>query len=127
VSVTQNRALNFYHLVYRDVVLETAEEVQAWGRDLGSRIVEGGRVDLIINLGGLTVKPAFLKLYDDIRQDLIARRVRRVYRYGGTPAVRTKLITSATLHGQAPNVFATYEEALRALEADRGQDLAGNR
>jgi hypothetical protein len=128
IKVQFDPTLRYYHLVYRDVVLETPEDVRAWSRDLEGRMLhEPGKVDVIIDLEGLTVKPAVVKLYDEQRIELLGRRTRHAYRYSGNPLIRTKILTSATLAGQSANVFETFEQALDALKADRAREGTSGR
>jgi hypothetical protein len=77
------------------------------------------KVDIIVDLGEMVVKPAAARAYDRVRQRMFAAYAKRAYRYAGSSLVRTKILTSSTLHHQSANVFETFEQALDALLADR--------
>ena len=55
------------------------------------------------------------------RRAMFEKLARHAYRYHGSQLVRTKVLTSSTLHGQAANLYATFDEAVRALEDDRAR------
>lgn len=126
IRVTFDHALDAYHIAYHDVVLETVADVRIWASELVLQLPETPvkRIDIVIHLGGLTVKQAALGAYDEERKRLIAMWANRVYRYSGNPHVRTKILTSQTLAGLPANVFATYEECVAALLADRERAAA---
>jgi hypothetical protein len=120
--VTYDRARRFAHVQYLDGALETPEDVA----QLRAEIEEQMRplpvpVDVVVDFGALVVKPAVAAAYDEARRAMFERLARRAYRYHGSQLVRTKVLTSSTLHGQRANLYATFEEAVKALEDDRAR------
>jgi hypothetical protein len=119
-KVSYDESLDFVHIQYLPVALETKADVLAFSREIDAVMKPlGKKVDIIIDLGDLVVKPAAMAAYDEERQRMIGAYARRAYRYNGSGAVRTKILTSSTLHDQAANVFPTFEKARDALLADR--------
>lgn len=108
------------HIEYHPVVLESAADARAFAREIDRAMSKlGKKVDIIVNLGELVVKPAAVATYDEERQRMFAAYALRAYRYGGSALVRTRILTSSTLHDQAANVFATFEDARTALLRER--------
>ena len=125
VSVHHDTAREFVHIRYLSGVLQSEAQVAEFAREIDQAIVAAvGRrkVDIIVDLGDLTVKPVVAHAYDTVRLRLREERARRAYRYGGTAVVRTKVLTSSTIHGERANVHETFEQALAALLADRSRD-----
>jgi hypothetical protein len=119
-TVTFDREHAFAHIQYRPVALETAADARAFAKEIDREMTKlGKKVDIIVNLGELVVKPAAVSTYDEERQRMFAAYALRAYRYGGSPLVRTRILTSSTIHDQAANVFATFEDARAALLRDR--------
>ena len=119
-DVTYDREHAFAHIQYRSVVLESAADARAFAKDIDREMSKlDKKVDVIVNLGELVVKPAAVAAYDEERQRMFAAYALRAYRYGGSALVRTRILTSSTLHDQAANVFATFEDARAALLRDR--------
>jgi hypothetical protein len=119
-DVTYDSADAFAHIQYRAVALETPADVRAFAREIDRAMTKlGKKVDVIVNLGELVVKPAAVAAYDEERQRMVAAYALRAYRYGGAALVRTRILTSSTIHDQAANVFATFEDARAALLRDR--------
>lgn len=100
--------------------LRSAADVLAWRakveRELGRF---GHKVDLLINLDGLVVRPAAAKLYGEHRSQLLALFANRSFRYGGDNATRTTVFTTSVFTGAEANVFPSRREALEALLDDR--------
>ena len=123
VVVTYDRTRRFAHVQYLDGSIETLADVAQFRQEIESQLAPIPKpVDIIVGLGKLTVKPAVAAAYDEVRQQLATQTARRAYRYGGSTLVRTKVLTSSTLHGQQPNLFETFDDAVRALEMDRAHD-----
>lgn len=121
--VSYERTRRFAHVQYQDGAIETLADVAQFRQEIESQLAPIPKpVDIVVGLGRLTVKPAVAAAYDEVRQQLTAQTARRAYRYGGSTLVRTKVLTSSTLHGQTPNLFETFEDAVRALETDRARD-----
>jgi hypothetical protein len=120
VNVTYDRSLQFAHIRYQPVVLASDADVGAFAGEI-DRVLRDLPlpVDIIVDLGELTVKPAAAHAYDRERQRMFAAYAKRVFRYSGSSLVRTKILTSSALHGQPANVLTNFEEALEALKAAR--------
>jgi hypothetical protein len=127
-TVTYDRAQDYVLIRYRAVVLATDSEVAAFAAEIDAPMRELGRkVDILVDLGDLAVKPAAARAYDEVRQRMIRDYANRAYRYSGSTLVRTKILTSSTLHGQQANVFESHAEALEALRADRATETRRRR
>ncbi len=125
--------MRFDHLKELDIVeatfagceLKSTADVVKWRaqveRELGRF---GKKVDLLIDLDGLVVRPAAARLFGEYRSDVLSRFTRRSYRYGGDSATRTSVFTSSVLTGAQANVHATRQLALAALVEDRKRDAA---
>jgi hypothetical protein len=119
-DVTYDAEHGFAHVQYKPGVLESAADVRAFASEIDREMAKlGKKVDIIIDLGELVVRPNVVRAYDEERQKLFAAYALRAYRYHGSGLVRTRILTSSTIHGQAANVFATFEDARAALLADR--------
>jgi hypothetical protein len=114
---------DFAHVRYQPVTLATEADVAAFAEEIDGVLSKLDRkVDVLIDLGRLSVKAAVVGKYDETRQRLLTQYARRAYRYNGGNLVRTKILTSSTLHSQNANVFRSFEDALEALLADRKRD-----
>jgi len=121
-DVTYDAKHAFAHIQYRPVALENGADARAFAKEIDREMSKlEKKVDIIVNLGELVVKPAAVATYDEERQRMFAAYALRAYRYGGSALVRTRILTSSTLHDQAANVFATFDEARAALLRDRGR------
>lgn len=122
VTVTYDSKLDFAHVRYLRGTLQTEQDVEEFARQIDSQLrslVGQRKVDIIIDLGALTVKPSMAQAYDAARLQLRDKLARRAYRYGGNAVVRTKIFTSSTIHNQQANVYETFDEAVAAMLADR--------
>lgn len=118
--VTYDDALDFAHIEYLPVVLEKPADVAAFASEIDAVMSKLGRkVDIIVDLGELVVKPAAVAKYDEERLRMFGAYAKRAYRYHGSALVRTRILTSSTLHDQRANVHASFEQARAALLADR--------
>jgi len=121
-SVEYDRARDFAHIQYLPATLATKEDVAAFAAEIDPEMTKLRRkVDIIVNLGELTVRPAAVATYDAARQRMLQAYALRVYRYSGSTLVRTRILTSSTLHGQVANVFSSLTEAVAALVGDRAR------
>ena len=119
-DVTYDATHAFAHIQYRSAALESAADARAFAKEIDREMSKlGKKLDIIVNLGELVVKPAAVAVYDEERQRMFAAYALRAYRYGGSALVRTRILTSSTLHDQAANVFASFEDARAALLRDR--------
>lgn len=105
---------------FKDVVLNTAEDVERWRKDVEERLEKfNGKVDLLIDLSGLVVKFTAGRVFGQARSEVLERYARRSFRFGGDDVTRMFVNTSGMIRGAATNTFKTREEALAALLADR--------
>ena len=119
-TVTYDRKLDYAHIQYLAAVLETPADVAAFAREIDPPMSKIGRkVDILVDLGELVVRSGAVAAYDTERQRMFAAYANRAYRYRGVRLVRTRILTSSTLHDQAANVFDSFEEARAAMLRDR--------
>lgn len=105
---------------FDDVELNTPADAARWAREVDVRLGSfGHKVDLLINLDGLRVKPAASAEFGRRRAEVLAKHAKSSYRFGGDRHTVTSIFTSSVLAGAATNVCASYEEALAALRSDR--------
>lgn len=100
--------------------LRSEADVLAWrakvARELGRF---GHKVDLLINLDGLIVRPTASKVFGEHRSQVLAEFTNRSYRYGGDNATRTTVFTTSVFTGADANVYPSRRDALEALLEDR--------
>jgi len=119
-SVTYDSRHELAHIQYLPVVLENATDVAAFANEIDAVMSKLGRkVDIIIDLGELVVRAGAVEAYDRERLRMFDAYARHAYRYHGSGLVRTRILTSSTLHDQPANVFSSFEQARDALLADR--------
>jgi hypothetical protein len=105
---------------FENVELQTAADALRWAKEVDARLSTFGRkVDLIINLDGLRVKPPASREFGRQRKEVLARHSRRSFRFGGDRSTLTSVHTSAVLENAAANVYGSFEEARDALRRDR--------
>lgn len=110
---------------FKDVILETEEDVLCWRHEVEKRFQRYGRpVDLIIDLEGLIVKPSAARAFGAHRAEVLAENTKISYRFNGNPQTRTSIYTSAVIHGADANVYESREEALKALIANRSGPMS---
>jgi hypothetical protein len=120
ISFTYDAVNDIVDAAFRDVVLETDDDVLCWRREVERRFQRYGRpVDLIINLDGLIVKPTAARSFGAHRAEVLAENTRVSYRFNGNPQTRTSIYTSAVIHGADANIYESRDEALKALLANR--------
>jgi hypothetical protein len=124
-TVQHDKAQDFVHIRYLATTLASDADVAAFEGEITRGMKRIGRkLDVIVDLGELLVKPTAARAYDEARQRMIAMFTSRAYRYSGSSLVRTKILTSSTIHGQHANVYETFQQALQALLADRARAVA---
>jgi hypothetical protein len=124
VNVTYDAKREFALVRYLRGTLQTEQDVEDFAKEIDTQLqalVGQRKVDMIIDLGALAVKPSVVQAYDAVRLQLRDKHALRAYRYGGSSVVRTKIFTSSTIHDQQANVYETFEEALAALTTDRAR------
>lgn len=127
-TVTYEKAIDCVHIRYLPVVLADEADVAAWAGEIDRGMREMTLpADIIVDLGELSVKPPAARAYDEHRQRMLAAYGKRAFRYSGSSLVRTKILTSSTIHGQHANMYATFAEAVEALRAARASDVPSSR
>lgn len=102
--------------LFDGVFLIRADDVEEWDRRVRAGLARfGGKVDLLIALDGLRVKPAAARRFGEARAAVLDEFARRSFRYGADPWTATSISTSSVLDGADSNLFGTREEALEAL------------
>ncbi|NTX10362.1 hypothetical protein HUA74_21120 [Myxococcus sp. CA051A] len=115
----QNDVVTAY---FTDCVLVNEEDVLRWRREVEvhlSRYAGSGKVDLLINLDGLVVKFTAGRVFGKERREVLERFTHRSYRFGGDDMTQMFVLTSGAINGAAVNHYATRDEALAALKAER--------
>ncbi|MCY1036698.1 hypothetical protein OV207_35000 [Corallococcus sp. BB11-1] len=105
---------------FTDCILASDEDVYRWCREVEAQFAKfNGRVDLLINLDGLVVRHTAGRTFGKERREVLERNTHRSFRYGGDEMTRMFISTSGVINGAAVNHYATREEALAALLAER--------
>ena len=107
-------------LTYGEIGLRTPADVAVLREELTPKLAGfRRRMELVINFGGLVVKPAAARAFAELRARLVERFILRIYRFGGTAAIRTAVHTSAVISNTPSRLFVTYEQAIEAMLRDR--------
>lgn len=105
---------------FTDCVLANEEDVYRWRREVEGHLSKyPGKVDLLIDLDGLVVKLTAGRIFGKERREVLERYTHRSYRFGGDEVTRMFVLTSGAINGAPVNHYATREEALAALDAER--------
>jgi hypothetical protein len=106
----------------RGIVLENDADVRAWAREVERAIAGlrlGRRVPLLIDLGGLHVRPRASIAFGRTRSELLAKYTTASVRYGADAWTKVSIETSRVLHGSDANLCSTREEAIACLQVLR--------
>jgi hypothetical protein len=121
------RELDVVEATFAHCEIKTPADVAKWRADVEQQLERfGKKVDLLIDLDGLVVRPAAARLFGEYRSDVLRRFTRRSYRYGGDRATRTSVFTSSVLTGAHANVYPTRALALAALLEDRAREASAD-
>ncbi len=113
-------AIDAVHASFTDCVLATPKDVTRWEREVSADLSYlGRRVDLLIDMTGLIVKPAVSLLFGEARARVLGTYAIHSFRYGADRTTRISVLTSSAIHGVDANVFATRAEAIAALLESR--------
>ncbi|MCP3099300.1 hypothetical protein LZ198_10495 [Myxococcus sp. K15C18031901] len=105
---------------FTDCLLVNEEDVLRWRREVEGHLSKyPGKVDLLINLDGLVVKFTAGRVFGKERREVLERYTHRSYRFGGDEMTRMFVLTSGAINGAAVNHYASRDEALAALKAER--------
>jgi hypothetical protein len=124
VSVSRDESLDACTITHENVHLETLEDVQQWRRLVMGRVqaIAGvQRVYLLVDYHGFTLNPALADEYGKVAEELRSRFARDVFRYGATdPLSAASARLQSMKRSHSSNLFATREQAIRALRIVRG-------
>jgi hypothetical protein len=116
-------------LSYKDLVLETEADVawfiqscDAWWKHFDAGKAHE-RKDILVDMGGIVVKPAVAGSWNTARGRMVERYLRRTYRFGGERRTVTAVHLGQVLQKVDGTVYADRAEALAALLADRAAEL----
>ncbi|WIG94246.1 hypothetical protein [Myxococcus sp. SDU36] len=113
----QNDVVTAY---FTDCLLTNEADVLRWRKEVEDHLSKyPSKVDLLINLDGLVVKFTAGRVFGKERRDVLERYTHRSYRFGGDEMTRMFVLTSGAINGAAVNHYATRDEALAALQAER--------
>jgi hypothetical protein len=117
-------------LSYKDLVLETDADVawfeqeceEFWRRFHDSTDeCRRGPKDLLVDLGGIQVKPAVAGAWNMVRERMVQKHLRKTYRFGGERRTLTAIHLGEVLQKTDGTTFANREQAFAALLADRAK------
>jgi hypothetical protein len=114
-------------LAYRNVTIEAEADVawfvqrcEAFWKHFDAGKPEHVRKDLLVDMGGIVVKPSMAASWNAARGRLGEKYLGKVYRYGDAERrTITAVHLGQVLHGVDGTTYADREEALAALLADR--------
>jgi len=122
----RDAAYDIVEAKFTDVILETTADVLRWRREVEQHLSAfGRRVDLLIDLDGLVVRPAASQFFGEQRSQVLMRHSLRSFRYNGSQSTLSSISETATLYGAASNVHPNRASALAALLAERRRDRGG--
>jgi len=105
---------------FENVEIQTREDADRWAREVDVRLRSFGRkVDLLINLDGLQVKPAASRDFGRRRAEVLEKYARSSYRFGGDRPTLTSVLTSAVIEQTDANVYGSFAAARNALLSAR--------
>ena len=121
-----HRALVDVVIAHVDWTIETEEDCVAWYREyeryFNARFTR--KVDLILELSKFHVGPRIATHWGEYRARVLSEFTTRSYRVKQPARERTYMYTSSAIHGAPANEFASIEQAIAALLADRARDAA---
>lgn len=118
-----DEALDLVEASFDACELRTETDVLAWRAEVERELGRFGRkVDLLINLDGLIVRPTASRAFGEQRSQVLGRFAKRSFRYGGDRLTRTTVFTSSVLVGADANVHPSREAALAALLEARREE-----
>ncbi|XXF78316.1 hypothetical protein P2318_00740 [Myxococcaceae bacterium GXIMD 01537] len=105
---------------FTDCILVSADDVLRWRSEVEAHLSKYGRkVDLLICLDGLEVRFTAGRIFGKERREVLERYSARSFRFGGDDMTRMFVSTSGAINNAPVNHFATREDALKALSAER--------
>lgn len=124
-----DRVYDIVEAKFANVVLENSTDVLRWRREVEQQLAAfGRRVDLLIDLDGLVVRPSASQFFGEQRAQVLMRFAIRSFRYNGSQNTLSSIAQTSQLYGAASNVFPNRAAALAALlEARRVARPQSNR
>jgi hypothetical protein len=104
-----------------DWTLESEEDVLSWYEEYKTYFADRfpRKVDIILELSDFHVSSRIGTFFGKYRAQVLSEFTRRSYRVNQQARERTFMYTSSALHGAPANHFASIDEAITALLADR--------
>jgi hypothetical protein len=113
-------------LSYSNLVLEGPGDVEwfeqqcvAFWCDFHGSPIPPVRKDLLVDMGGIVVKPAVAAAWNAARGRMADNYLAKTYRFGGDHRTQTAVHLGQVLQRTEGMIYANREEALAALRADR--------
>ena len=110
---------------YVDWHLQTPDDLEVWALQYDSYFK--GRfqtkVDLILELSRFRLSPKLAPQFREIRNRILRDYTNRSYRVNEPAMERAMMYAGAVLNGGPANQFASMEEAMAALAADRAAEV----
>ncbi len=120
---TLDPEFGFVEATFTAYVLQTEADVVAWRATVERELARFGRkIDLLINLDGLIVKPSAARAFGVHRTAVLKQFTHHSFRYGGDLATQTTVFTTSVRDGAEANVYPTREAAVEALLAARRRE-----
>lgn len=112
-------------LIAADTVIRSRENLEEWRGLLKKRckVFGGKRVDLLIDMAGFRVSPAFAAKYGETAKAVAEEHTLSLIRYGSTQdsPFRTTVRLQGVVQGYDPNVTSDREDALNRLAEIRAE------
>lgn len=120
----QYSCVNDVVMAYVDWHLQTPEDLEVWALqyDTYFRGRFQHKVDLILELTNFRLSPRLAPRFREIRNRILQEYTNRSYRVNEATLERALMYAGAILHGGPANEFASIEEALATLAADRARE-----
>ncbi len=108
---------NIFFLNMEGMSLVSADEVQAIGTEVGTRLAAiGKKVQMVINYDNFYLDPALTDDYVSVVRRLAERHYASVTRYTTSSFMRLKLSEHLSDRGLAPHIYESRQEAMNWLE-----------
>ena len=110
-------ARNMFFLNMEGMSLDTKDEVDAIGTEVGKRLAAiGKKVQMVINYDNFYLAPALTDDYTAVVRELAERHYASVTRYTTSSFMRLKLTRHLHHRGLAPHIYESRQEAMDWLE-----------
>lgn len=120
IDFIHHEDIDIVEATFDAVHLEDRSDVAEWERRVRALFETYGRkVDLLIDLGGLSVKPSISRAFGRARAAVLSDFALRSFRFGADAWTATSVSLTAVLDGADDNLFRSRDDALAALLRDR--------